>query len=82
VVQTANSITSDFTGGGPFQTGANFPVTVIVGNVGGSVKSNFFGDFDSADSIALELVPEPSSASLLGLGGLALLMRRRRESNL
>jgi hypothetical protein len=82
VVQTANSITSDFTGGGPFQTGANFPVTVIVGNVGGSVESNFFGDFDSADSIALELVPEPSSAALLGLGGLALLMRRRRESNL
>ncbi len=32
------------------------------------------------DNIAIEKVPEPSSTALLGLGGLALILRRRRIS--
>ena len=37
-------------------------------------------DLDAADRLTLELVPvpEPSSIALLGLGGLALVLRRRR----
>jgi len=30
-------------------------------------------------SFGLNAVPEPSSTALLGLGGLALLMRRKRD---
>ncbi|SHI41046.1 PEP-CTERM protein-sorting domain-containing protein [Rubritalea squalenifaciens DSM 18772] len=32
----------------------------------------------NADSITVDIIPEPSSASLLGLAGLALIMRRRK----
>ncbi len=32
----------------------------------------------SGQTIALALVPEPSSAALLGLGGLALILRRSK----
>jgi len=32
----------------------------------------------NADLVTLEIVPEPSSATLLGLGGLALILRRRK----
>ncbi|NWK54203.1 PEP-CTERM sorting domain-containing protein [Verrucomicrobiaceae bacterium N1E253] len=31
------------------------------------------------DNVSLVAVPEPSSAALLGLGGAALLMRRRKS---
>ena len=34
--------------------------------------------FTVYESITLEVVPEPSSAALLGLGGLALILRRRK----
>ena len=36
------------------------------------------GGFTNVDSIAFQNVPEPSAAALLGLGGLALLRRRRK----
>ncbi|MFT5906648.1 MAG: hypothetical protein ACI9E1_002260 [Cryomorphaceae bacterium] len=42
----------------------------------GSIDEIRFG-LDAAD-IGLSAVPEPSSAALLGLGGLALILRRRR----
>ena len=45
------------------------------------LKSGFDGDFrlvgDTANG-GLELVPEPATLTLLGLGGLAMLLRRRR----
>ncbi|BDS07102.1 hypothetical protein NT6N_21420 [Oceaniferula spumae] len=36
------------------------------------------GDRVTLDGIGFEAVPEPSSAALLGLGGLALILRRRK----
>ena len=35
-------------------------------------------DFVLADAVAISHVPEPSSTALLGLGGLALILRRRK----
>ena len=37
------------------------------------------GDIASFDNISLSVVPEPSSTALLGLGGLALMLRRKRS---
>ena len=47
---------------------------------GTEVTDANFGDFFelSTDGLTLTAVPEPSSAALLGLGGLALIMRRRK----
>ena len=36
------------------------------------------GDFERLDNLQVVAVPEPSSVALLGLGGLALLFRRRK----
>jgi hypothetical protein len=67
-------------------TGTNVQQTAIAGDVvlgdGGSVT--FTGDIDdgsfrvSGITIDTVVVPEPSSTALLGLGGLALLLRRRK----
>ena len=55
--------------------GANSTGSILVGEFG-----NFQHDFSagSFDAFNLVVVPEPSSTALLGLGGLALLIRRRR----
>jgi len=50
---------------------------------GGQGIYGYNGNADGADVIAVEFtelaaIPEPSSAALLGLGGLALIMRRRK----
>jgi len=37
-----------------------------------------FTGSNTAGSLVLKAVPEPSSAALLGLGGLALILRRRK----
>ncbi|MGB0775242.1 MAG: PEP-CTERM sorting domain-containing protein [Akkermansiaceae bacterium] len=37
--------------------------------------ANGFGRYDA---VAISSVPEPSSAALLGLGGLTLILRRRK----
>ena len=55
------------------------PGSIKLDNTAGSL---LLGGFSSEAFILADAVPEPSSAALLGLGGLALLMRRRRESNL
>jgi len=36
-------------------------------------------NFITVDAVAIDLVPEPSASALLGLGGLALMLRRRRQ---
>ena len=46
----------------------------IVMRLQGKASSNNVG----ADELVLAAVPEPSSAALLGLGGLALILRRRK----
>lgn len=40
--------------------------------------STFTGTFDPQSDLQLSVVPEPSSTALLGLGGLALMLRRRK----
>ena len=42
------------------------------------LENKVFADNFRIDDIALTTVPEPSSAALLGLGGLALILRRRK----
>ena len=54
--------------------------TATVG-VGGNVTVTLSGAADDwviVDAIALRQIPEPSGAALLGLGGLALVLRRRK----
>ena len=50
----------------------------LTGGVGinGSIQGNASGF--TINSATVEVVPEPSSTALLGLGGLALLTRRKR----
>lgn len=48
----------------------------IQGNSGNIAAAD--GDDMWLDNMSLETVPEPSSTALLGLGGLALMLRRRR----
>ncbi len=49
---------------------------------GGTVDATWYNNGGTAtassNTIAVAVVPEPSSAALLGLGGLALIMRRRK----
>ena len=80
LVDTGESVISDFSGDPPFNSEASITVgTVIIGNEGGSQTVSFFGsDLATTGSLALVTVPEPSTAAVLTLGGFALLLRRRR----
>jgi len=43
-------------------------------------RQNLFGQVGQVDVFGLQIVPEPSSLSLLALGGLALAFKKRRQS--
>jgi len=69
------------------QNNIRFAVTRNANEASGSYKDGTlfsggsapFGDtWDSGFSVTTNTVPEPSSAALLGLGGLALILRRRK----
>jgi len=66
----ANPTYADIVVMGTVDTAAS-PVFLVLSNTGGQTR---------IDNVRLDLVavPEPSSAALLGLGGLALLLRRRK----
>jgi len=68
--ETPNANTDAFVGNGANATG-----NLVVGGF-----DNFQHDFGAGEFAAFNLVavPEPSSTALLGLGGLALIIRRRR----
>jgi len=72
-------ITTD-TGGQAPSVGALY----IGGGTGNSGANGIYGDFRIYDNtlddaaVAALAVPEPSSAALIGLGGLALILRRRK----
>ena len=82
----SNSITlMDFTnGGGPSLTDLQFQeATFSYLNMGANIENEMFVWDNTAKSITLTFditaVPEPSSTALLGLGGLALMLRRKRS---
>ena len=43
-----------------------------------AISITYTGRYGTIDEVTLTAVPEPSSAALLGLGGLALILRRRK----
>ncbi|BDS06132.1 hypothetical protein NT6N_11720 [Oceaniferula spumae] len=51
---------------------------LLVGGIGGDRAVSPLDPTPQASFFTAELVPEPSSTALLGLGGLALILRRRR----
>lgn len=65
-----------FTNGVP--TGAHWEVTIL-GNAEGSywLNSDYYGDAGPNDILSITVVPEPMTLSLLALGGLVLLRKRR-----
>lgn len=72
------SITDNATFDGTFTEGLDF---VTFDNISGetfTITGNATGFRSSISGIVVTAVPEPSSAALLGLGGLTLLLRRRK----
>ena len=70
--RTAGEIDSSYTGGSAYVSGFN----------GGTVPDDSnvaFPTIDRVFHVNLAAVPEPSSTALLGLGGLALMLRRKRS---
>ena len=69
------------------QIGSDLDISSITGIVGESTADMYVGAYNGtasnrfdglAESYSITAVPEPSSAALLGLGGVALLFRRRK----
>ena len=70
--RTAGEIDSSYTGGSAYVSGFN----------GGTVPDDSnvaFPTIDRVFHVNLAAIPEPSSTALLGLGGLALMLRRKRS---
>ncbi|MGJ8655428.1 MAG: PEP-CTERM sorting domain-containing protein [Akkermansiaceae bacterium] len=78
ITVAANGIDYSYSVGGTSQSG------MLATAFDFSKQYRFEGDFQDAEyydvfeSVTLEVVPEPSSTALLGLGGLALILRRRK----
>ncbi|NWK55235.1 PEP-CTERM sorting domain-containing protein [Verrucomicrobiaceae bacterium N1E253] len=56
-------------------------INMNLGTINGSDMTGLYasmGGFGGMDNISITAVPEPSSATLLGLSGLALILRRKR----
>jgi hypothetical protein len=58
--------------------GTGFDNNTFIGQYSGSHAGDFSIDYIRLDTDAIAVVPEPSSTALLGLGGLALILRRRK----
>lgn len=50
----------------------------VIADTNGEIKMTMRGGRANINAFAFALVPEPSSAALLGIGGLALILRRRK----
>ncbi|MEJ6778047.1 MAG: PEP-CTERM sorting domain-containing protein [Akkermansiaceae bacterium] len=84
----AGSFTSADGAGGSWTLGADYSDSISASVASGSsLFLRWSGDDESGsgsrdefalDDVSIDVVPEPSSTALLGLGGLALLARRRR----
>lgn len=72
-VFAVNNNNTDSTPSGDFSIAGNSTETFFI-----DLNSNGGNTFTTSDSFSLVATPEPSSAALLGLGGLALVARRRR----
>ena len=85
---SAQTFSMDFSAadfGTVFQTGAGTEGTLLTFEVGGVTKDLVDGSSyansnrgNYVDNIVFTLVPEPTTTALLGLGGLALILRRRK----
>lgn len=58
--------------------GTTFDNSTFIGDYSGSIAGDWEIDYIRLDNDAIAVVPEPSSAALLGLGGFALILRRRK----
>jgi hypothetical protein len=77
---TSSIILSEFTGTGNILLGAHTWTQTALYNTGGNSSANQVTDAYLDGSVTytyIASVPEPSSALFLGLGGLALVLRRR-----
>ncbi len=69
---------------GSYTGGGNFLITGTVTTTDGTLDLDIFGSAGSGDGrpiiagLIINAVPEPSTTALLGLGGLALVFRRRK----
>ncbi len=70
--RTAGQVDSSYTGGSAYVSGFNETTVPDDSNVA-------FPTIDRVFHVNLAAIPEPSSTALLGLGGLALALRRRRS---
>ena len=77
---TIDSVTKTITGGDPteYQVGVNYVTFTGVPGTTGTITGSYGPG--SLGGIQIEVVPEPATLALLGLGGIGLLLRRRRRS--
>lgn len=79
----ASSVDTSSQNGGPFSTVTATTSALVAGNqyaliLSGAASTGDASQGNLLDNVSLTQVPEPTSAALLGLGGLALLGRRKR----
>ena len=75
---TANPILSgSFTDGYSYSQSSGW-LTAVTSNSAVTVISGSQGGISNIDNFSVTAIPEPSTTALLGLGGLALILRRRK----
>ena len=57
----------------------DFTISAGVNRIGVRVYDANHLDSDAVDNLSITAIPEPATMTLLGIGGLALLLRRRRK---
>ena len=72
---STNSTTFDFA---DFTTANTVTWSIVATNVTGNTNVYRFDDVAVNGTVNVDAIPEPTSAALLGLGGLALFVRRKR----
>ncbi|MEM8783715.1 MAG: PEP-CTERM sorting domain-containing protein [Planctomycetota bacterium] len=81
ISETSIELTLDLNGDGNINATASVPISPVdlgfdIVRLGGPSDLSSAGGGANFDNVSLTLVPEPATAALLGLGGLAMLRRR------